>query len=120
VTGVDVTGRGEFHTISGEVAILDTDAESLSVSTTSGDVTVTGVDVTGQAELSTTSGDVALLDADAESLSITTTSGNVRTELRTPKEYVTHTGSGDVSVANNVPGAGRCEIETVSGEILCR
>jgi len=101
VTGVDVSGRAEL-------------------TTTSGDVTVTGVDVTGQTELSTTSGDVALLDTDAESLSISTTSGDVRTELRTPKEYVTHTGSGDVSVANSVPGAGRCEIETVSGEILCR
>ena len=101
VTGVDVSGRAEL-------------------STTSGDVTVTGVDVTGRAEISTTSGDVALLDADAESLSISTTSGDVRTELRTPKEYVTHTGSGDASVASSQPGAGRCEIETVSGEILCR
>ena len=120
VTGVDVSGRAVLSTISGEVALLDADAESLSVSTTSGNVTVTGVDVTGRTELSTTSGDVVLLDADAESLSISTTSGDVRTELRTPKEYVTHTVSGDVSVANNVPGAGRCEIETVSGEILCR
>ena len=100
VAGVDVTGQAEL-------------------STTSGDVAVTSVDVTGQAELSTTSGDVALRDADAESLSISTTSGDLRTELRTPKEYVTETTSGEVTVTASQAGAGRCSITTVSGDILC-
>ena len=121
---IDLTGAGGgeavLSSVSGDMAFRDGSARELSVSTTSGDVTVTGVDVAGRAELSTVSGDVALLDADAESLSISTTSGDVSTDLRTAKEYVTHTVSGDVSVASSQPGAGRCEIETISGEILCR
>lgn len=119
---MDLAGAGgdvTLESVSGNMKLRDGSAGDLTVGTTSGDVAVTGVDVAGQAELRTVSGDVTLLDTDASSLSIRTTSGDVHTALQTAKEYVAHTTSGEVAIAANTVGAGRCEIATVSGDICC-
>lgn len=113
--GGDVT----VETVSGDVEIRDADVRRLKVSTTSGEQVVKGVMAEDWAELSSVSGNIELLDSDAERLEISTISGDVHTALQTVKEYVTDTTSGEVSVAKNVPGAGRCAISTVSGDITC-
>lgn len=113
--GGDVT----VETVSGDVEIRDADVRRLKVSTTSGEQIVKGVVAEGRAELSSVSGDIELTSSDADSLEISTISGEVHTALKTAKEYVTSTTSGEVSVAQNVPGAGRCSISTISGDIRC-
>ena len=113
--GGDVT----VETVSGDVKIRDADVRRLKVSTTSGEQVVKAVVAEDWAELSSVSGDIVLTASDADRLEISTISGDVHTALKTAKEYVTSTTSGEVSVAQNVPGAGRCAISTVSGDIRC-
>lgn len=113
--GGDVT----VETVSGDVEIRDGRVSQLKVRTTSGSMELTAVLAEDQAALRTVSGNIDILSSDAESLEISTTSGDVHTALQTAKEYVTHTTSGEVTIASNVPGAGRCGITTVSGDIRC-
>ncbi len=112
-------GDVTVETVSGDVQIRDGSLESLSLNTASGDQTVTSVLADGRMELSTVSGGISLLASDAESLEISSISGDVYTLLLTPKEYVTDTASGDVTIIASRQGPGRCGITTVSGDILC-
>ena len=120
---IELAGTGNtdvtVETVSGDVAIRSGSARSLYVGTTSGDVSVRNLEVDGRVELSTISGEIDFLSSDAQSLDITTTSGDVHTAILSPKDYVTNTVSGDVSVTETQPGAGRCGISTISGDILC-
>ena len=113
--GGDVT----VETVSGDVEIRDADVRRLQVGTTSGEQVVKGVVAEDWAELNSVSGNIEMTASDADSLEISTISGDVYTLLNTVKEYATSTTSGEVSVAQNVPGAGRCSISTVSGDIRC-
>ena len=119
LSGAAGGGDMTVETASGDVKIRDADVRRLQVSTTSGEQVVKGVVAEDWAELSSVSGDIELTASDADSVEISTISGDVHTALKTVKEYVTSTTSGEVAVAQNVPGAGRCTISTVSGDIRC-
>lgn len=111
----DVTAE----TVSGDVNIRSGSMKSLTVGTTSGELSATNVSVYGPAEFNSVSGDIDFLYSDAASLTVSAISGDVHTAILTPMEYITHTTSGEVSVAASQPGAGSCRITTTSGDILC-
>lgn len=118
------------------VYLSQSDFESLSVETVSGDVALSGLSVgragfatvSGELELKdlvsdgklaieTVSGDVELDRCDAAAIGIETTSGEIEGTLRTGKTFEVSTISGDIDVPASEPGAGRCEISTVSGDV---
>ena len=116
----DIAGHAGFEAVSGNISVQNGSFGSLAVSTTSGDQDIASAAVDGHASFSAVSGNISLLASDAGSLEFSTTSGDVCTELLTPKEYITETTSGDVSVPVSAPGAGRCSVTTVSGDITCQ
>ena len=116
----DIAGHAAFEAVSGNISIQNSRLGSLTVSTTSGDQDAESTDIAGHAELSAVSGKISVTSSDAGSLEFSTTSGDVYTELLTPKEYITETMSGDVSVTASESGAGQCAVTTTSGDITCR
>ena len=54
---------------------------------------------------------------DGGEINIKTTSGDVKGSLRSEKQFVTHTTSGDIRVQDSSFAAEKCTISTTSGDI---
>ena len=126
-------------TTSGYMNISDVKAESASLSSVSGSISVRNAELTGVLTLHTTSGDIDLDDVsaagietdttsgdleldevDTQSLTFTSTSGSISGELLHIAEFAANisTVSGDVSgVRSGSKGTRTLKIETVSGDI---
>ncbi len=132
----DVTEDLTLHTASGDVTLSGVTCGTLSVRTASGEAELTDVTcggtltlrtASGDVELSavtaerldgeTASGDVTLSACDAQTVRLQCASGDIRASLRSGKQFSAHSTSGDVRVPESTPGAGTCELTTVSGNI---
>lgn len=102
---------------SGDVRLNEVTAGTVDVTTTSGDIDFDSTAVSGELTAETTSGDIWFWDSDAGSLQLKTASGDVWGNLLTPKNFETHTTSGDVDVPDSDKSAGLCSITTSSGDI---
>lgn len=115
----------------GRIAVAD-----FSVKTTSGNIDLYEMYVDGNADLesnsgklhleifaarsltvATTSGDVEFVDSDADELDIRSNSGCITGDLRTAKNFEVSTTSGEVDVSYSKDSAGKCYVETTSGDI---
>ena len=67
--------------------------------------------------VATTSGDVEFVDSDADELDIRSNSGCITGDLRTAKNFEVSTTSGEVDVSYSKDSAGKCYVETTSGDI---
>lgn len=126
-------------TTSGYMNISDVKAESASLSSVSGSISVRNAELTGVLTLNTTSGDIDLDDisaagietdttsgdleldeVDTQSLTFTSTSGDISGELLHADEFggTVTTVSGDISgIRSGSEGTRTFKIETVSGDI---
>ena len=126
-------------TTSGYVSAYDVKAESVSLSSVSGSLSVRNAELTGTLTLhstsgyidlddvaadsiaaDTTSGDLRLNEVDTQSLAFTSTSGDISGELLHADEFggSIRTTSGDISgIRPNGDGTRTLNIETVSGDI---
>ena len=126
-------------TTSGYMNISDVKAESASLSSVSGSISVRNAELTGVLTLHTTSGDIDLDDisaagietdttsgdleldeVDTQSLTFTSTSGDISGELLHADEFggTVTTVSGDISgIRSGSEGTRTFKIETVSGDI---
>ena len=110
-----------IETISGDVAIDSVKlAESLSVKTISGDIKVEDTLAEENITLLCTSGDIVFSRMDAQTLKIKTTSGDVEGTLLSVKHFVAHATSGDVHISDSDSSAGKCTVNTTSGDIDIR
>lgn len=118
ISGKNFTGGSvEIKTTSGEIELENSVIDSLHMTTTSGDIslkeTVTDADIF----IKSTSGEVSLESCDGSEITIKTISGDVEGSLRSVKNFITHTTSGDVYVPDSDSSASTCEITTTSGDI---
>ena len=130
-----VEGEMLLKTVSGDIRVGETSAQTLTVESTSGKIIVDSVEVTafsskntsgsviasdliasGSIRMEAVSGSIKLTRCDAETLWLKTVSGDVTGTLRTEKVFVTHTTSGGIRVPDTAAG-GTCEVKTVSGSI---
>lgn len=110
-------GTVNFASTSGSVYLSEMSANNLNVKTTSGKIELATVTIHNDAKFEATSGDIKMENSDAESFEIETVSGNVRGRILSPKNFVTKTTSGNVSVPDSYLTGGSCKITTTSGNI---
>ena len=88
-----------------------------SMTTTSGDISLKETVIDADIFIKSTSGEVSLESCDGSEITIKTISGDVEGSLRSVKNFITHTTSGDVYVPDSDSSASTCEITTTSGDI---
>ena len=105
--------------ISGDVLLDSVSAESLSVGTVSGEITLKRTHIDSEAEISTTSGDVKLDYADMGpcSFDIRTASGSVSGQLQAGHRFAWETTSGDIDLPSGKDSGSSFYIKTVSGDV---
>ena len=120
LTGVRATNM-TLKVSTGEISLSDVRTEeSLSVETSTGDVTLSHVISYGMT-VECTTGDVSLTDCNAFSIKITTTTGDIEGTLLQEKWFVTETTTGSVNVpASQGMQGGYCYLTTTTGDIDIR
>jgi hypothetical protein len=113
-------GELSAATASGDVLLRGVLAERINLATASGEVEMENTSATEKLSVETVSGDVKLSSCDAAELELHSTSGDIEGTLLTPKDFDVKTVSGKIEVPAGVSGAGRCIIETVSGDVELR
>lgn len=106
----------QLHANNGSIILTNVQGGTLSADAGSGDVRLTNVLTEDSLRLETNSGNIKLQHSDGAAITIRSGSGDVSGSLRTPKQFVTQTGSGSCSVPESGTG-GACEIRTNSGDI---
>ena len=110
-------GDIDVQTVSGDISVDSVKPETLTVKSTSGDVSLNTVRVSGAAEMTTVSGDIWFWEADAGTVQIKTVSGDVSGSFLTAKNFETHSVSGDIWMPRSDKNGGKCVIQTTSGDI---
>ncbi len=103
-------------TVSGDMELTNIECQSVTATSTSGEIVFSKVTAQENIHIESVSGDVELLKCDAGSIWIKTTSGEVSGTLCTEKKFIVDTVSGDVDVPKSTYG-GKCEIKTTSGDV---
>ena len=142
-TSGDITVNGTFGELtvtssSGDISVKGTVTENLSVSTSSGDVTLNlSETATGSISAKSSSGDITANDAvcgeeltlistsgdilfnrcDANTVTLKTTSGDIVGSLLSGKTFSARTSSGDIRIPEDEAG-GSCTANTRSGDII--
>ena len=112
----EVEGTLSVQTTSGDISAAKAQPQNLQLTTASGRIALDRIISTGALRAESVSGDVILQGCDADSLHIQTVSGSISGTLLSQKAFETTTASGSVRVPSGGSG-GRCEAETVSGDI---
>ncbi len=110
-------GTVNLTTTSGEMDLEDTLADSINLRTTSGDISLENTAAAKELFIKSTSGEISLESCDGGDITIKTTSGDVKGSLRSEKQFVTHTTSGDVRVQDSAFAVEKCTVSTTSGDI---
>ncbi len=110
-------GTADLITTSGEIDLTDSLADAINLQTTSGDISLENTAAEKKFFIKSTSGEVSLESCDGGEITIKTTSGDVKGSLRSEKQFVTHTTSGDVRVQDSANAAEICTVNTTSGDI---
>ena len=111
------SGAVNIDTTSGEIDLEDVLANSINLGTTSGDISLENALAQKELFIKSTSGEVSLESCDGGDITIKTTSGDVKGSLRSEKQFVTHTTSGDIHVQDSAFAAEKCTVNTTSGDI---
>ena len=112
-----VTESANIATVSGNTVMNRSLLEDFDYVTVGGDLKLSEVTVIGEMSFDSTSGNIELTNCDAEEIEISTVGGSVTASFLTEKEIHAETVSGTVNVPKTVEGAGRCDVDTVSGDI---
>ena len=113
ITTEQVAGVLDLETVSGTVRAVGKPSE-VKVQSVSGDVEVPAVD--GPVRAQTVSGRVTLLGARG-SVEVSSVSGPIKVVGADVESGELHTVSGTITFEGELAGAGRLEVETVSGEV---
>jgi DUF4097 and DUF4098 domain-containing protein YvlB len=116
VTAEQVAGVLDLETVSGSVRVAGKPTE-VKAQSVSGDVEVPAVD--GPVRAQSVSGRVSLLGARG-SVEVSSVSGSIKVVGADVESGELETVSGTITFEGDVAGAGRLEVETVSGEVELR
>lgn len=114
---LSLTDELALKTVSGDMELEDLSVKALSANTSSGVISLRRTSAADEFLLKSVSGRIRLDGSDASALQIETSSGDVEGTLRTPKNFIYKTSSGNVSLPASDFNAGICEITTISGDI---
>lgn len=117
VQSLMVDGDTHLSTEEGDIRVVGTLAQNHTLRASRGDITFENSFADGQINLTTDTGDIELDKCNAPSMVIETGSGDVEGTLTAPKQFITQTDSGAVSVPQSPDATERCEITTKSGDI---
>ena len=96
-----------------------TNAKSLTLKCTSGNIFIHNIRVGGKVKANATSGEIQLIGIDAKNFDINSTSGNVFASLFTPKDYKVKTTSGNYKVPEE-KGTGVFKCNVTSGNVTVK
>ncbi len=106
----------EVSTNSGDIDFMSVDSKSISAESASGEQHYINVNATSDIIAKSNSGDIELGTSDASELYFETDSGDVIGQLRSDKNFLVDTDSGNVDVPFSDKG-GKCEVHTTSGDV---
>ena len=115
--GVNCPGDFTADVSTGSVTMNDVHCVHLSSCGSTGSMTLKDVTAGERIHLERSTGSVCFDGSDAGSIFVKTSTGSVCGTLRTGKTFVTHTSTGSVSVPEDQPDGGACEISTSTGNI---
>lgn len=110
-------GSIDIKSTSGEIELDNSSANTMHLVTTSGDISLEDAVAATDLFIKTTSGEVSLENCDSNEITIKTVSGDVEGTLRSKKNFVSHTTSGDIWLPASDSSSPICEINTTSGDI---
>ena len=115
----DVACRGDMsiRVSTGKSNLTDVTCKRLVSSGSTGDIFLNRVRAEEKISIERSTGDVRFSDSDAAELYVETDTGDVTGNLLLAKSFITSTDTGSVSVPMSIPGCGRCEIRTDTGNI---
>ena len=116
VDSIDVAGAFTCENVSGKQTVSHVTCQSATFNSTSGGVSLSDVVASESIRMESVSGRLDLTRCDAGTLWLKTVSGSVTGTLCTEKVFAAGTTSGNIRVPDTAAG-GRCEVETVSGDI---
>lgn len=108
--------EADLNTDTGDVHMDEVTTHALLIVTHTGDISLENTVADGLLAIKTNTGDIEFNRFDAATLAIETITGDVTGTLLSPKMFLTHTNTGDVSVPQSYQG-GICEITTDTGDI---
>ena len=112
-----IGGTVNVKSTSGEITLEECQTDAIELVSTSGDISLEDTIAEARLSIKTTSGDVSLESCDSADIAIQTTSGDVRGTLRSEKQFITSTTSGDISHPDSTSGSQKCTVNTTSGDI---
>ena len=116
VDSIDVAGAFTCENVSGKQTVSHVTCQSATISSISGGVSLSDLIASESIRAESVSGHLDLTRCDAGTLWLKTVSGSVIGTLCTEKVFAASTTSGNIRVPDTATG-GRCEVETVSGNI---
>lgn len=116
VSNVKCNGGISVYVSTGKANISSVTCQSLISDGSTGDITLTQVVARGGFSIGRSTGDIRLDRCDADAIYLETDTGDVTGGLLSGKEFITHTGTGDVNIPKGSVG-GKCTIRTGTGDI---
>ena len=107
----------KLKSISGAIEMTALRCAEIDMKSTSGKIDMNDVIATGTINIESTSGGVNLERCDGGEIYIDVVSGKVKATLLSGKTFTATSTSGRVSIPKTTPGAGMCEVHSVSGSI---
>ena len=100
----------------GDINLKDILCARISLTTTTGEITLRNTVAEERLEIRTSTGDVDLEGVDAPDIAIRTSTGDVEGRLLSPKQFLVDTRTGDVALPPS-EGTEICHIKTSTGDI---
>lgn len=116
VSNVKCSGGISVYVSTGKANISSVTCQSLISDGSTGDISLSQVVASGGFSIGRSTGDIQLDRCDADAIYLETDTGDVTGSLLSGKEFITHTGTGEVSIPKGSVG-GNCTITTGTGDI---
>lgn len=105
---------------SGDINASGFESKNINIETVSGEIELLDITASESISAKAVSGDIEFSSIDAPLMQFKTTSGDVEGSVLSKKIFETKTTSGEIRVPKSEQSDGRCEVETISGDIEIR
>ncbi len=127
-TSADIQFYGEvkeslsLESTSGDITITETNLnlKKASLKTVSGCIEANSIIASSEIDIKITSGEIEFNSIDAPEINLKSTSGDIEGNILTPKKIIAESTSGDIDVKSNDFADEICNVKTTSGDIKIR
>lgn len=102
----------------GSISLTNVNMNNVKIEVSTGDVSFDNSIAKGNLDVKTSTGNITLTLSDAANMKLKTSTGNVKGSILSDKVFTTKTSTGKQQVPASVSGAGTCDIETSTGNII--